>query len=110
MFDAVNYPLGIRLLSLFHVVTPPLLIWALWQLGYDRRAFWMQTVTAWVVLPFCYFCFGPDKDINWVWGAFDEQQHVMHPHLYFALCLVAYPIVLYLPTHLVLRRVAPQLR
>lgn len=36
MFDP-TIPLGIRLLSLFHVVTPPLLAWALAQLGYDGR-------------------------------------------------------------------------
>jgi hypothetical protein len=31
MFDP-GLPLSIRLLSLFHVVTPPLLLWAIWRL------------------------------------------------------------------------------
>ena len=35
MFDP-HLPLLIRLLSLFHVVSPPLLLWAIWKLGYDR--------------------------------------------------------------------------
>src|SRR5712671_7277369 len=34
MFDP-NVPLFIRLLSLFHVATPPLLLRAIWRLGYD---------------------------------------------------------------------------
>jgi hypothetical protein len=32
MFDP-NVPLFIRLLSLFHAATPPLLLWAIWRLG-----------------------------------------------------------------------------
>ena len=32
MFDP-NFPLAIRLLSLFHVITPPLLLWAIWRSG-----------------------------------------------------------------------------
>ncbi len=34
MFDA-TVPLFVRLLSLFHVATPPLLLWAIRRLGYD---------------------------------------------------------------------------
>jgi len=36
MFDP-HIALSIRLLSLFHLVTPPLLLWAIWHLGYDGR-------------------------------------------------------------------------
>ena len=107
MFDPVNYPLHIRLLSLFHIVTPPLLIWAIWKLGYDRRAFLVQTVTAWIVLPICFF-FGPEKDINWVWGLFDAKQDVVSPWLYFAACMALYPALLHSPVHWVLSRTAPR--
>src|SRR5258708_604292 len=54
MFDP-NVPLFIRLLSLFHVATPPLLLWAIWRLGYDPRGWRYQTLTAWVVVPVNYF-------------------------------------------------------
>src|SRR5450432_2206247 len=54
MFDA-RVPLPVRLLSLFHVVTPPLLLWAIRRLGYDQRGWKYQTLTAWIVLPISYF-------------------------------------------------------
>jgi hypothetical protein len=104
MWDAAHYPLHIRLLSLFHVVTPPLLVWGLVRLGYDRRAFVLQSTTAWVVLPVCFFFTPPDCDINWVFGPLDRPQTTVAPWLYFVGCMIAYPLVLYLPTHLALAR------
>src|SRR6202050_5459511 len=54
MFDP-GVPLAVRLLSLFHVVTPPLLLWALRRLGYDRRGWKCQMLTAWIIVPINYF-------------------------------------------------------
>jgi hypothetical protein len=45
MWDA-RYPLAVRLMSLFHVVWPPMLIWALRRVGYDRRALAVQSLLA----------------------------------------------------------------
>jgi hypothetical protein len=45
MWDA-RYPLAVRLMSLFHVVWPPLLLWALRRAGYDRRALPLQAAIA----------------------------------------------------------------
>ena len=42
LFD-VRYPLWIRLLSLFHVILPILLLWALYRLGYDRRGWALRS-------------------------------------------------------------------
>ena len=42
MFDPA-LPLTIRLLSLFHVATPPLLLWAIWRLGYNPRGWKLQS-------------------------------------------------------------------
>lgn len=103
MFDPA-IPLHVRLVSLFHVAIPPLLLWAVRRLGYDRRALPWQTLFAWAVLAVCFFLFGPEKDLNWVWGPFDRQQHWVSPGLWFAACLVGFPLLMYLPTHLVLRR------
>lgn len=54
MFDS-NSPLFGRGLSAFHGWLPFLLIWGVWRLGYDRRAFviWPSLSTA--VLLICYF-------------------------------------------------------
>ncbi|MBI3854402.1 MAG: hypothetical protein HY293_01790 [Planctomycetes bacterium] len=93
-----EYPLYIRLLSLFHVATPVLLVWGVARLGYDRRALAAQTVSAWIVLPLAWLC-GPARDINWTWGPFDKAQQALSPGLYLALCMTAFPILLYVPSH-----------
>jgi hypothetical protein len=80
MFDP-NLSLFIRLLSLFHVATPPLLLWAIRRLGYDRRGWLCQTLTAWVVVPVNYF-WRPQFDVNWARGPFFREQHAMPGLLY----------------------------
>ena len=103
--DGSNIPVGMRLLSLFHVATPPLLFWALHRLRYDRRGLYCQIATAWVVLPICWFGWSEKVNLNWVWGPFNRPQDVIRPPgLYLLVCLLAYPAILYLPTHLVLSR------
>ena len=102
MFDS-KIPLSIRALSLFHVVLPGLLLWLLYRLGYDRRALLAQTLLAWIVLPLSYFLTKPSDNVNWVYG-FGSPQKWMPAPLYLVLLMLAFPLVLYLPTHLLLKR------
>ena len=97
MFDA-HVPLAIRLLSLFHVVTPPLLLWAIWRLGYDRRGWKYQTLTAWIVVPINYF-WRPEYDVNWARGPFFHAQQAIPGLLYLLGYLIIVPAVVYFPTH-----------
>jgi hypothetical protein len=90
---------------LFHVVTPPLLLWAIWRLGYDRRGWRLQTLTAWIVVPINYY-WHPEMDVNWVRGPFFHEQHVMRGWVYVAVYLVAVPLLVYFPTHVFLRWLA----
>ena len=94
-------PLFMRLLSLFHVVTPPLLLWAIWRLGYDPRGWKFQTLTAWIVVPINYF-WRPEYDVNWARGLFFHEQHAMPGGLYLLGYLVVMPVCVYYPTHLFL--------
>jgi hypothetical protein len=100
MFDA-GLPLYVRLLSLFHVATPPLLVWATWRLGYDRRGWKLQTLICWIVVTINYF-WRPESDVNWARGPFFHEQHVMPGLVYLAGYLVVVPFVVYVPTHLAL--------
>jgi len=97
MFDP-QISLSIRLLSLFHVVTPPLLLWAIWRLGYDRRGWKYQTLTAWIVVPINYF-WRPQFDVNWARGPFFHEQHAMPGWLYLLVYLAVVPAAVYFPTH-----------
>jgi hypothetical protein len=101
MFDP-GIPLPVRLVSLFHVVTPPLLLWAIWRLGYDRRGWKLQTLTAWIVVPINYF-WRPGFDVNWARGPFFREQHWMPGPIYLLGYLVVVPLLIYYPTHLFLQ-------
>ena len=101
MFDG-GVPLFIRLLSLFHVVTPPILLWAIWRLGYEPQGWKYQTLTTWIVAPINYF-WRPEQDVNWVRGPFFREQHAMPGWLFLLAYLIVVPLLVYWPTHLVLQ-------
>lgn len=101
MFDP-GIPLFVRLLSLFHVVTPPVLLWLIARLGYDDRGWKLQTLTAWIIVPICYW-WRPQFDVNWARGPFFREQHGVPGLLYLLAYLALVPLLVYWPTHWVLR-------
>jgi hypothetical protein len=103
MFEA-HRPLYVRALSLFHVILPALLLWLLARLGYDPRALAAQTVLAWVVLVLTYWLTEPKDNVNWVFGWGARPQRRLPPLVYLALLMAGFPLVIHLPTHLLLQR------
>ena len=59
----------------------PLLLWLVWRLGYDRRAWLAQAALALAVLPLCFFFTDPDRNINWVFGPGEKPQDWMPPRM-----------------------------
>ena len=106
MFDP-GLPLTIRLLSLFHVVTPPLLLWALWRLGYDPRGWKLQTLMTWIVIPVNFF-WRPEADVNWARGLYFQEQHTVPGWIYLLAYLICVPLMIYFPTHLFLQWLSGQ--
>lgn len=115
MFDPA-LPLFTRGLSFFHFWLPLFLLWLLARLGYDQRAFWTWTALAWVLMPICYFLLpapppsaanpAEPVNINYVYGLDDTQaQTWMPPLAWFALLMAGLPLAVFLPTHLLLKRI-----
>jgi hypothetical protein len=105
LFDA-RFPLWVRLLSLFHVILPILLLWALYRRGYDRRGWGVQSAIALVAFIAARFT-SPDENINF---AFREpfRHHAWSPGaLQVAFSVLFLSFVVYLPTHLLLKRLFP---
>jgi hypothetical protein len=100
MFDP-HLSLAVRLLSLFHVVTPPLVLWLIHRLGYDSRGWKLQSVMTWIVVPVNYF-WRPEQNVNWARGLFYREQHVVPGIVYLLGYLVIVTFLVYWPTHLLL--------
>ncbi len=103
MFDPTS-SLFIRGLSLFHVFLPVLLLWLLYRLGYNRKALLWQTLFAWVVLLTCFFFTPTHANINLVFGLRLIPQTLIYPKLYLILGMLLLPTLIYLPSHLVFKR------
>ena len=114
---AADHSLFLRGLSLFHGWLPFLLVYLVWRLGYDKRGLPAWTIVAWALVLVCFFFMPPPRpdpgltpvNIDYVWGFSDtEPQHWMPPGVWVAALMILLPLVLYLPTHLILRRVMPK--
>ena len=103
MFDPTK-PRYLRAISLFHVFLPLLLLWMVARLGYHPDALLWQTVLAWIVLPLSYFLGDPKvENLNWVYGWTSRQQTRMPPLAYLGLMMIGFPLLIFLPTHLMLK-------
>jgi len=109
--------LPLRLLSLYHVWLPFLLVYLVWKTGYDRRAFALWTGLAWALILFCFFATPkPTRDagltpvnIDYVWGMSDSAaQHWVPSLLWVAGLMVGLPLFAFVPAHLFLMRVMPK--
>jgi hypothetical protein len=102
MWDG-HYPLWVRLMSLFHVVWPTLLIAVLRRRGYDPRGLPLQCGIAALVLVASRFIL-PDENLNYAYlDPFFNRSWGPAP-LHLALTFVVLVAVVYWPTHAALRR------
>jgi hypothetical protein len=106
MFEA-DRPVILRLLSLFHVALPVAIVFLLQRLGYDRRALPAQVALTWIVLPATYLLTDPVDNINFAFGPGRAPQQALDPRLYLAIVMVALPLAVTWPAHLLLRRLLP---
>jgi hypothetical protein len=102
LFDA-HYPLWVRLLSLFHAAMPFLLLWAVKRIGYDSRGLALQCLIAFLAFAAARFT-DPAKNMNFAFA--DPFFHwVSGPGVIHAFVNTVFMLlVVYLPTHLLLKR------
>ncbi len=102
MFDPA-YPRYLRALSLFHVFMPVLLVWTVMRLGYAPQALPAQTLLCWIVLILTFSLTAPKLNVNWAFGLGDKPQQHVPPLVYLIVPIVGFPVLVYLPTHLLLQ-------
>ncbi|MFZ0638535.1 MAG: hypothetical protein WA020_06850 [Candidatus Acidiferrales bacterium] len=101
-----HYPLWVRLLSLFHIVWPVLLLWALGHAGYDRRGLALQSAIAAVTMLASRFT-NPAMNINYVFRDPIAHRALGPAPVHVALMWIGLVILIYLPTHLALAKLFP---
>jgi hypothetical protein len=101
LFDPTR-SLAARLVSLFHLSLAPMILLLVMRLGYERRAWWVQSVVVVVVFVLSWLQ-GPQENINGTWGLSGPQQ-LLSPVIYLMLWMGIYVLAIHLPSHLILRR------
>jgi hypothetical protein len=114
MFDS-HKSLFLRGLSFFHGWLPFLLVWLLTRVGYDRRALPAWSALALVLCCIAYFLLPPagavlsdpnlPRNVDYVFGLDDAKpQSWMSAPAYFVTWLLVLFNVVYVPTHLALKK------
>lgn len=107
MFD-IHYPLALRILSLFHLITPAIWIIYLTRYGYDRRALMYGTLMYWVVLCTTYMFTTPKENINWTFIPQAYHLDYISPLTWVLLLAAGFPLLIFLPTHLIFKKLFKQ--
>jgi hypothetical protein len=103
LFDP-STALWIRLLSLYHLALPPLLLLLLYRLGYDKRGWALQSAIALPVFIASRFTI-PAKNMNFAFAdPFFRREWGPAP-VHIVVIWLFMVFVVYLPTHLFLMRV-----
>ncbi|HVB86125.1 MAG TPA: hypothetical protein VNK23_05585 [Candidatus Dormibacteraeota bacterium] len=101
-----SHPLWIRLLSLYHVAWPVLLLWALHRAGYDRRGWKLQAGI--VTVAFVAARFTPAaQNINFAYRLPVVNRPFGPAPLHVAVSILLMIFVVYWPTHCALRKIFP---
>jgi hypothetical protein len=103
---ASQYSLAVRLLSLFHVALPFLLIWVLYRVGYDSRGLLLQSIVTAVAFAASRFT-TPAKNMNFAFTDPFFRRQWGPPAVHIAVSVLFMILVVYLPTHLLLKRFFP---
>ncbi|NUN49689.1 MAG: hypothetical protein HUU15_12755 [Candidatus Brocadiae bacterium] len=105
MFDS-RFPLWVRLISLFHVAWPLLLLWALRRTGYDSRGWRLQSGIAGLMFGISWLIAG-GRNVNFVLEAPIVGKALGPAPVHLAVSWAVLTLAVYWPTHAVLVRTLP---
>lgn len=99
-----SYPLALRAISLFHVVTPAIWFIYLKQFGYKRQAIYYFIVVYWCDLALAYFFTSPSENINWVFMPEFLGLKCVGPTGWLLILALGFPVLFFLPTHFIYKK------
>ncbi len=98
MFDE-TVPLYIRIISGHHLALPFVILYAVYRLGYESRAWIYWTPVAWIILALTYLLTDPSGNINYVFGIGDPPEAPVPGPVYLIVVMAFFAAVVYYPTH-----------
>lgn len=107
MFDR-RLPRVVRALSLFHLWLPPMLVFVISRVGYDRRAFKYQTLVTWLVLLASWRLTTAADNVNWVYSQPERFRSPAARAGFGLFLMAAIPLAAVLPAHLLFKRLFRQ--
>ncbi len=99
-----QYPLFTRLLSLYHLGWPVLVVWCLVQTGYDRRGWALQSGIAGSGIVLARLATDPAENVNFAFRDPFWGQQLGPPVLHLVIVVGAMSVVAYGMTHVILIR------
>jgi hypothetical protein len=99
-----QYPLATRLMSLYHVAWPLLLLACLARLGYDRRGWPLQSAIAATLIVLCRLATPPADNINYAFTDPLFGRQLGPPVVHVAIIVAAVTLGIYGSTHWALAR------
>jgi hypothetical protein len=95
-----SIPIALRIMSLFHIITPIIWVSYIFQFGYHKKAVCYFTPVYWLVLLATYLFTNPEYNINWVSLPLVYGMNVPVAIWPFVLA-IGFPVLVFLPTHFV---------
>lgn len=94
-----DLPLPARIVSVYHIFLPVLVIWVLARWDYDRRGPWLQCGLGTLVIVGTWLFTDPDRNINWITAPFHVEQQWLSDRVWVAILIVLMPPLVYWTGH-----------
>lgn len=98
MFDE-SVPMYIRIISGHHLALPFVVLYAVYRLGYEPRAWRFWIPIAWLILLLTYLLTDPADNINYVFGVGDPPETPIPGPAHLLVVMTLFATAVYYPTH-----------
>jgi hypothetical protein len=102
MFDS-SKKLSLRLLSLFHVFLPVIMIFLVQRLGYDTQGLWYAVLLTTIVFLLTYFFTDENENINMVFGMREKSNRKLPGLVHLLFYTTGMIVLIFIPTHFFLK-------
>jgi hypothetical protein len=94
-----DFPDLARVLSFYHLILPLVTGFAVWRLGYARKALLGQSLLTALAVILGWLLTDPERNINWAQAPFGMEQAPLPEPVYLPVLILAWIVLLLWPVH-----------